>query len=368
MIVAEILFWTALTGILWTHVGYPIAAAALAKVLRRDVRRADVTPGVTVIVPAHDEEAVIGARIENLLGQDYPGVEVLVASDGSTDGTEQIARERGARVLALPRGGKLAALNAAVAEVATEVVAFSDANSEWAPDALRKLVRNLADPEVGYVCGKLVLRGGDGRNREGVYWRYELWLRESESALGSITGGNGAIYALRRADYVPNPFGQDLALPVLTVKAGKRAVYDPEAVAYERPAATPEAEYGRKRRMFVWAWRDLFRARMLRGVGPLYAFQLVSHRVLRYASGLLHAVLLGTSFALVGEGRAYQAALVAQLAWLAFAALGAWRVRIPGAGLAYYYLLVTWATLAGLVSYLRSGHSPHWERAAGARD
>jgi hypothetical protein len=119
--------------------------------------------------------------------------------------------------------------------------------------------------------------------------------------------------------------------------------------------------------MFVWAWQDVFKARLLRGVGPLYAVQLFSHRVLRYASGLLHLALLGASIALVGEGLVYQVALGGQLAWLALAALGRLRAPVPAAGLAYYYLLVTWATVAGLVSYLRFGVSPHWERTAGAR-
>jgi len=369
VIVAKVLFWLSLGGILWTHVGYPLAAALLARVRRRGVRRAEITPSVTVIVPAHDEEAAIGARIQNLLDLDYPAdkLEVLVVSDGSTDRTDEIVREHGVRLLALPRGGKLAALNAAVRHSAREVVAFSDANSRWAPDALQKLVRSLADPDVGYVCGKLVLERPDGTNREGVYWRYELWLRESESALGSITGGNGAVYAVRREDYPPGLLGQDLALPVALAKRGKRAVYDPEAVAFERPAASLEDEYGRKRRMFVWAWRDVFRGKLLRGVGPLYAFELVSHRLLRYASGLLHLVWLGSSIALAGSGPVSQGALAAQLAWLVLALLGRLRAPVPGAGLAYYYLLVTWATLAALGSYLRRGVTPYWERTEGVR-
>ena len=362
MIAAKVVVWLSLGAILWTHVGYPLAAALLARLRRRGVRQGEITPSVTVIVPAHDEEDVIGARIENLLAQDSPAgrLEVLVASDGSTDRTDEIVREHGVRLLALPRGGKLAALNEAVARSESEVVAFSDANSRWAPDALRKLVRNLADPEVGYVCGKLVLEGADATNREGLYWRYELWLRESESALGSITGGNGAIYALRREDYPPGLLGQDLALPVALAKRGKRAVYEPEAVAFERPVATLEDEYGRKRRMFVWAWRDVFRGRMLRGAGALFAFQLVSHRHLRYASGLLHVAWLGSSAALATSGPVYLAALAAQLAWLALALLGRLRVPVPGAGLAYYYLLVTWATVAALASYVRRGVTPYW--------
>jgi cellulose synthase/poly-beta-1,6-N-acetylglucosamine synthase-like glycosyltransferase len=374
VLAAKILFWLSLGGIVWTHVGYPLAAAALARLLRRGVPRAAYEAGVTLIVPAHDEEDVIGARIENLLELDYPPelLAVLVVSDGSTDRTDEIvsayaAREPRIRLLALPRGGKLAALNTAVGHSDREIVAFSDANSRWSPDTLRMLVRSLADDGVAYVCGKLVLERPDGTNREGAYWRYELWLRESESALGSITGGNGAVYALRRTEYVANPWGQDLGLPVETVRRGKRAVYDPDALAFEKPSATLEDEYRRKVRMFRWAWQHLFHGSLLRGVGPLYGFQLFSHRVLRYASGLLHVIWLGSSLALVGSGWVYRAALAAQLAWLALAALGRLRIPVPGAALAYYYLLVTWATVAALAGYLRHGVSPHWERTAGAR-
>jgi len=374
VIVVEVLFWASLAAIVWTHLGYPLAAALLARIRTRDVRKADVTPGVTVIIPAHDEEGVIGARLDNLLALDYPSeqLEILVVSDGSADGTDEVVSEyvrRDARVrlLALPRGGKLAALNRAVTESEREVVAFSDANSSWKPDTLRKLVRNLADPDVSYVCGKLVLERPDGTNREGVYWRYELWLRASESALGSITGGNGAVYAVRREDYVAHRFGQDLGLPDAMVKKGKRAVYEPEAVATEKPATNLEDEYRRKVRMFPWAWQHMLEGRMLAGVGPLYLFELVSHRVLRYASGLLHIVLLASSIALAGQGIVYQVALAGQLAWLLLAALGRLRIRVPAAGIAYYYLLVTWATVAALVSYLRFGVSPQWERAEGVR-
>jgi cellulose synthase/poly-beta-1,6-N-acetylglucosamine synthase-like glycosyltransferase len=374
MIVVEVLFWAGLAGILWTHIGYPLAAALLAKLHTRHVRRDDITPSATVIIPAHDEEDVIGARLDNLLALDYPReqLEIIVASDASTDGTDEIvtdyaSRDPRVRLLALPRGGKLAALNHAVGESTRDVVAFSDANSKWSSDALSKLVRNLADDDVSYVCGKLNLERPDGTNREGMYWRYELWLRESESRLGSITGGNGAIYAVRRTDYVSHRFGQDLGLPDAMVKRGKRAVYEPEAVASEKPPGNVEEEYRRKLRMFPWAWQHLFEGRMLSGVGPLYLFELISHRVLRYASGLLHVVLLVTSIALASHGLVYAIVLAGQLLWLALAALGRLRVPIPGAGLAYYYFLVTWATVAALVSYLRFGVSPHWERAEGAR-
>ena len=220
MIAVEVLFWTSLAGILWTHVGYPLAAALLARVHTRHVRKADVTPSVTVIIPAHDEEDVIAraarqparARLPARAARDRRRVGRLHRRH-RRDRHRVRSRDPRIRLLPLPRGGKLAALNHAVGESTRDVVAFSDANSKWAPDALRKLVRNLADESVAYVCGKLRLERPDGTNREGVYWRYELWLRESESRLGSITGGNGSIFAVRRTDYVAHRFGLDLGLP-----------------------------------------------------------------------------------------------------------------------------------------------------------
>jgi len=247
------------------------------------------------------------------------------------------------------------------------VVAFTDANTTWAPDALAKLVSNFADDDVAYVCGRLTLQTADGANREGVYWRYELWLRESESRLGSITGGNGSIYAIRRSDYREAPFGHDLSFPPLAVKHGRRAVYEREAVAYEKPTPESADEFRRKVRMLPWSWGFLLSGRALRGVPPVYAVELVSHRHLRYASGAFHVVLLGSNVALLGEGPVYQVALAAQAGWLALAAAGRLRAPVPGAAIAHYYLLMTTATLASLYRYLRSGASPTWEKAEGTR-
>jgi cellulose synthase/poly-beta-1,6-N-acetylglucosamine synthase-like glycosyltransferase len=370
------LFWTSLGGLAWTHAGYPLAAASLARLRPRPVRKGPGEPTVTVVVPAHDEEDVIERRVENLRALDYPEAryEIVVASDGSTDRTGELAQRAGARVLQLPRNGKTAALDAAVRASESEVVAFTDANALWAAPALRKLVRNLADPDVAYVCGQLRLDRGataaNGASREGVYWRYELWLRESESTLGSITAGNGAIYAVRRADYVEadDPrTGHDFFLPLALTQRGRRAVYEPEAVAWERPAADAEAEYGRKVRMFARSWQHVAGGRVFRTRDGLYLFQLVSHRALRYASGLLHVTLLGTSAALAREGGPYAAALGGQLAWLGLAEAGRRRLPLPGAALSYYYLLVTWATLAGLARYLRTGAPQVWEKAEGTR-
>ena len=156
-------------------------------------------------------------------------------------------------------------------------------------------MRPFADPEVAYVCGQLRIVGGDGRNKEGVYWRYEMGVRAAESRLGSVTGGNGSIYALRRTDYVEvDPrYGHDLSLPYRMVQKGRRAVYAADAQAFENATPTNETEYRRKVRMFEHCWLIVLRGKMLRRQPPGYVLELVSHRHLRYASGLLHVVLLG---------------------------------------------------------------------------
>jgi glycosyltransferase involved in cell wall biosynthesis len=370
-VILKAIFWASAAGLAWTHVGYPVAAAALTRLRRRPVAKRDIEPTVALIVPAHNEEDVIGRRVENLLELDYPRekLEIVVASDASTDGTDAIVEryDGNVRLLRCERGGKLPSMNRAVRETESELLAFGDANATWAPDALRKLVRNFADPEVAYACGQVRFQRDDGTNREGVYWRYEMWLRESESQLGSITGGNGAIYAVRRSDYVEWPFGHDLGFPNLMVQKGRRAVYEPEAVAYEKPSRDNEDEFRRKVRMLPWSWRHLFEAGSLRGVPPLYLAELLSHRVLRYASGFLHVALLATSIALADDGWPYAAALAAQAAWLALAAAGKLKLRVPGAGLAWYYLLMTTATMVALGRYLREGAPLMWEKAEGTR-
>jgi cellulose synthase/poly-beta-1,6-N-acetylglucosamine synthase-like glycosyltransferase len=366
-VVAKAVFWGSLGALAWTHLGYPALAAALGRIRERPVRKADGEPSVTFVVAAHDEERVIERRLANLLRLDYPEdrLELVVVSDASTDGTDELVRavaaaNRRVRLLRVPRGGKVAAQDQAVRATSGEIVAFSDANTLWRADALRELVRSFADPEVAYVCGSHFYAGGDGTNREGTYAVLEGWLRRNESRFGSITAGVGPIYAVRRDDYVElDPrFGHDLALPYLLVQRGRRAVVEPEAVAWERPARDIEDEYRRKIRMFEHCWLILLQGRMLRDVGFVYRVQLVSHRHLRYSSGILHVLLLGSSLALRGRP-GYRTALGVQLAVLGTA--------VARKGIARYYVLVTWATVPALANYLRAGVPPVWEKAEGTR-
>ena len=365
MLALKALFWLSLAALLWTHALYPLAAAGLARVRTRGVRKAEIEPSVSVIVAAFNEEAVIERRLENLLALDYPAdkLELVVTSDASTDRTHELVERFGDRVRLLvnPRGGKVAAQNRAVRETTGEIIAFSDANATWAPDALRRLVANLADPDVAYVCGRLVLEAADGSNKEGFYWRYELAQREAESRLGSVTGGNGSIYAVRRSDYVEvDPrWGHDLSFPYRMVQEGRRAVYEPAALAFEKPTPSNETEYRRKVRMFEHCWEVTLRGSMLKRLPAGYRIAVVSHRLLRYGSGILHLVLLATSIALVGQGLVYQLALAGQLLLLVAAAVGV--------GIARYYTLITWATLVALWNYLRRGVPATWEAAEGTR-
>ena len=365
---AKTVFWGSLGALAWTHVGYPLAAAGGARLRGRRVARRDIEPSASVVVAAYNEEAVIERRIENLLALDYPTdkVEIVVASDASTDRTDELvaaiaAREARVRLLRCPRGGKVAAQNRAVRETTGEILAFSDANATWAPDALRKLVRSFADPEVAYVFGRVTYEDAVGGNREGLYWRYETWLRAQESLLHSTTGGFGPIYAVRRSDYVDvDPrFGHDLAFPYLMVQRGRRAVYEPEAKSSERPTPSNEAEYRRKVRMFEHCWLITLEGGMLRDLPPVYLLAILSHRHLRYASGLLHLAVLAANAALLGRGGVYRASFALQLG--ALAAAGA------GVGVARYYALVTWATVVSLWNYLQRGVPATWQPPAGTR-
>jgi glycosyltransferase involved in cell wall biosynthesis len=375
-VIAKGLFWGSLAGLAWTHVGYPAAMGVLARVRPRPVRKADQTPTVALVISAHNEEAVIRRRIENALALDYPpdALEVVVASDGSTDLTDGLVGEIAAdnprvRLLQCPREGKVAAQHRSVRETSSDVLAFTDANSEWKPDALRALTRNLADPEVGYVCGQLRLESPDGANMEGAYWRYEMWVREQESTASSITAGNGAIYAVKRDAYVEDDpkFGHDFGFPYLMEQMGMRAVYEPEAIATEKPAAEPEDEYGRKVRTISRALGHILTGRAFRPSRPLYQAQLVSHRVLRYSTGILHVALLASNVALSTRARFYRVFLALQLVDYALAAAGKARLPVPGARLAYYYYVVTKSTLVALIRYLRSGTPQTWDKAKGTR-
>jgi cellulose synthase/poly-beta-1,6-N-acetylglucosamine synthase-like glycosyltransferase len=373
----EIVFWSAAGLIVYAHLGYPLLLGGLVALFgRRNERPAPSggPPSVSLIIPAHDEEAVIERKLANARALDYPSdrVEVVVASDGSADRTVELARSAGADlVLELPRGGKVAALNRTVRDATGDVLAFSDANSYWRPDALRRLVARFGDAEVGYACGQVRFAGGEGGNQEALYWRYEMAVRSLETRLAGITAGNGGIYAVRREAYIElDPSrGQDIGFPFELTKRGWRAVYEPEAIAEEKMAPTVEGEFRRKRRMMSGLWDVMLKWGMLdpRGYGPLYALEIYSHRLLRYLTPWLHLIALAANAALLGSGAVYIVTFALQLALLAGALLGRFLPALPFR-IAYYYVTVTASIAVGLWDRLRAGRVPiGWEKVEGTR-
>ncbi|HEX3736925.1 MAG TPA: glycosyltransferase [Solirubrobacterales bacterium] len=401
--IAAIVFWVCGLAIVYAQVGYPLVLRTLLAAKRAgDVLRPARPPGrpgmadaearpdpsltlsgraeaehmpvVSLIVPAYDEEEVIADKVANTLRLDWPRerLQIIIASDGSTDATAARAREAGADlVLDLAPGGKVAALNAAVAEADGELLAFSDANAEWAPDALGRLLAPFADERVGYVCGQVRFRAPGGDNLEGVYWRYEMAIRAMESELAGITAGNGAIYAVRRSAYedLPPSGSHDLSFPFRLAKRGLRSLYAPAARAEEKMVPTTRGEFARKRRMMVGLWDIVVGEGMLgfRRYSPLFAFELFSHRLLRYATPFLHLLVFLANLVLLGSGWLYYLTLIAQAGVLVIAALSA---RLPDdlvVRVCRYYVLTQASIVLGLWDRLRRGSGGRWEKAEGTR-
>jgi cellulose synthase/poly-beta-1,6-N-acetylglucosamine synthase-like glycosyltransferase len=380
----EIDFWVCCAAIVWTQLGYAAALTVLARLFarpqsgpREPIHPSPPLPSLSLIVAAHDEETVVTEKVKNALALDYPRelLEVIVACDGCEDRTAELARQAGADlVLELPRGGKIRAQDTAVERSRGEIVAFSDANTLWEPDAARQLVSAFEDSDVGYACGQVrfVQVAAGGENQEGVYWRYELAVRALESRLSSITAGNGAIYATRRGSYlVVDPImGHDLSFPFNIVKRGQRAVYVSTARATEKMVPSIAGEFQRKRRMMSHTWPIVLRGGMLspRGYPPGYALMILSHRILRYCSAWLHLIALAANIAVVavGGGPLYIVTLALQLALLLAAAL-AGVLPVRPFLIARYYVLTTGSLAAGFWDWRRRGTEAAWEVAEGTR-
>ena len=375
------LFLVCAAVVVYVYFGYPALIFLLAKLCPRPVRRADVTPSMSIIVPVFNEERVIEAKIRNSLDCDYPPeqLEVIVVSDGSTDATSDIVRRHPVRLLELPRGGKAAALNAGAAAARGEVLVFTDANVELDRGALRVLARSFADESVGGVSGKkkYVVRdaagvGGATQDTtevgENLYWRYEQWQKTLESAFGSIYAADGTLYAIRRELYVPiaDPAqADDIAVSTRVVLQGRRLILDPEAVAYEEAPVEGRDEFVRKIRVTNHSLRALFHLGRALWFSGFYSVELVSHKLLRHLVPLFLVPLLLANLFLARRGHLFAAALAVQLAFYALAAAGALlrHTRLGASKLfsvPYYFCLVNAAALLGVVSILRGRRVRAW--------
>ncbi len=342
--IAKLVFWSAVGLAAWTYALFPALLWLRARLAPRPWRGADATPRVSLVICAYNEAASIAARLENALALDYPSarLELIVASDGSTDATDAIARRfepRGVRLLRLPRQGKIAALNAAAAAASGEVLVFSDANSHYENGALRALLRPFADPDVGGVAGdQRYRRAGqraDGTEGERAYWNFDRQLKRWQSAAGSVTSATGAIHAVRRELFrtVPPGVTDDFWISANVVAQGRRLVFAEDAVAWEPAVPSSGGEFRRKVRVITRGLRGVWLMREL--LDPFrhgfYSLQLLSHKVLRRLAVLpLAAILLVTPW-LWNAGLLYRGAALAQAAFYATAILGAW--LLPGSAL-----------------------------------
>ena len=370
------LFWIAVSLLVYTYAAFPLLLAVRAKLMRRPFQAAEITPTVSLIVVAHNEEACLDAKLENIAALDYPRdrLEIVLASDGSTDGTGAIMNrwsDDRTKVLLLPRQGKIACLNQAVAAATGDVLVFSDANSMYRPDAIRQLVRPLADQEVGGVAGdQRYLKAGCGAAGECAYWNYDRQLKIFESAAGSVISATGAIYAIRRELFLPVPpsVTDDFVSSTAVIEQGRRLVFAPDAVAMEPPADRGSLEFGRKVRVITRGLRAIWVRRRL--LNPLrsgfYAVQLFSHKLMRRMMVLPLLVILATTPLLWHEGMFYRSALAAQSIFYGCALVGTLTSVRPLRGskvfaVPFYFCMVNLACLVALFNILRGRQINLWE-------
>ncbi len=365
----------------YVYAGYPMALWLLTLGKGRTTHRvAETRPSVALIISCYNEAGVIRTKLENSLALEYPGpMEILVVSDGSDDGTDDIVREyrpRGVRLIRQEgRQGKTMGLNLAMAQVEADITVFSDANAMYAPDAIGKLVRNFADEHVGYVVGAALYTDADtgaSARSENLYWRYELAIKAMESRLHSVVGGDGAIYAIR--SHLWRPLDQkdinDFVNPLQIIAKGYRGVFDAEARCFEETAGDFDREIARKERIVNRSIRGLMRVKevMNPGVAGIFAWQVISHKLLRWLIPLFLAIgVLGSALLAVQGYGFFQLVTFGALAILLLALLGhlaedknalpVW-ISVP-----YYFVLVNLYSLKGILRALRGETQVTWSSA-----
>src|SRR5216684_8374081 len=375
---AEIIFWLGAAALGYTYAGYPLLLLIVSRLRPRDVRRGDFAPTVSVIVTAYNEERDLAAKLENTLALDYPRelLEIIVASDCSTDRTDKIARafaERSVRLVRQPqRLGKTAAQNMAVAEARGEIILFSDATSLYEPDVLRVMMPSFADPTVGCVAGRLVyVDPADSRVGRGArsYWGYETFLKEHESRAGSLIGASGCLYAVRRSAYVPlyHEACSDFIIATKMVEQGLRAIYAPNAVCTEQTNRRSDAELKMRVRVIAQTFTDLWRHRPM--LNPFrtgfYAVQLLSHKVMRYLVPFFLIALFAASAMLAPASFTYRMLFATQLLGYGCALL-AWLLEKVGIrsrllALPQYFVLANVASLIACYQFIRGERYARWE-------
>jgi len=389
MSVFEILFWVSAGWLFYAYIGYPLVLFFLSSVLQMDrdlrfilyrgERRASADtgnwPGVTMIICAYNEESVIRGKIENSLALNYPPdkLEIIVASDGSTDATNEIARSyahRGVKLIDYPeRTGKIAVINRTVPLAAHGIVALSDANTMYEPDAIKHLVKHFARDDVGVVVGEMILKSPSREHKgESHYWHYEVVLKFMENKFGAILGANGGLYAIRKELFEPVPNStiiDDFVIPLKIAEKGYRQVYSPEARGTEETARDVHAELVRRKRIAAGNFQSILLLwRLLNPLRGYIAFTFVSHKIMRWLVPLFMIVMLVANIPLIIRPT-YAALFALQVLFYGSALIG-WRARRPRlrriCAMPYYFVSMNLGMAQGFFNFVRGKQKVTWEK------
>lgn len=384
----ELLFWISIIGIVYTFMGYPFSLYLLKKILKEKKiekwKSKSEFPKITYIIAAYNEEKNIRKKLENTILLDYPKekLEIIIASDGSNDKTnnivEEFIKEKNGLDIKLyevkNRKGKTNAQNEAIVIAKGEIIVFSDANSIWKEDSLENLILNFKDKNIDYVCGKLKYINSLENitsNAESTYWNFDLWMRKIESNISSITAGNGAIYAIRKdkIELIPAIQCHDGVYPTISVLKGRRAIYEEKAVAYEKAGENTSDEFKRKVRMA----RSLLTLKYskVQKYNPLitgiYSYFYFCHRYLRYSLYLFHIFIYISNIFLL-ENKFYVYTFILQNLFYLLAILGNFiNIKYKILYLPYYYMMTVSAQLIAVVKSVLGLNKPFWEKAESTR-
>lgn len=377
-LVLQIVFWLSAAAVVYTYAGYPLLITFLARFIHRPIRRAPMTPRVTLIIPAYNEESVIAEKIENSLALDYPRdcLQMIVAADGSTDRTCEIVRAfetRGIQLLHQPaRGGKIAAINRSVPFATGENLVFSDANAMIEPQAIRALMASFADPQVACVGGakRITSAASLQAQGEGTYWRYEAYLKRLDSELNTAIGAVGEFFAVRRELFQPldtDLIIEDFVMTMRLVAQGWRVVYEPAAITWEQATPSLRGEWQRRSRNAAGSFQAMIRlARLSTPLRGLTALQYVSHKVLRWLTPFFMIAAFGANLGLL-DLTLYRAMFVIQLMFYGLAVLGfvfvqlhlqSWPLQLP-----FYFCFANAAGLAGFGRFITRAQTSIWKKA-----
>lgn len=375
---AQIAFWVSAGLLVYVYAGYPLLVYLVSKLSPKEIKRGEFQPTVTVLITAYNEEMSIGKKLENTLEIDYPAdkLEILVASDGSTDETDEIVKGFSSRGVKLFRQdgrlGKTYTQNKAMEQASGEIVLLSDATTAYQPDVLREILPNFADESVGCVAGKLVYvdesRSNVGKGARS-YWNYETFLKESESRACSLIGASGCLYAVRRSAYEPMypEACSDFLICTVIYRQGLRSIYEPKAICSEETNRQADKEMKMRVRVISQTYTDLWRNREM--LSPLksgfFAVELISHKVLRYAVPLFLAFMFASSAVMAEFSRFFLVVTVIQIMFY-FSAFAGWILEKSGKRLAVlamplYFVMANLASVIAFYKFLRGERFAKWE-------